>query len=308
MQRRKAIIDIGTNTFNLLLVEFTDNGSFDIIYEEKLPVKLGKGSMTDGILKPEAIKRAIEALKKHIQTCKEHKTEEISAFATSAVRSAKNKNEFRDIILKECNLDIEVISGDREAELIYYGVRHAVPLKKDEVYLILDIGGGSNEFIICNHNQIIWKKSYNLGIARLLEIINPQDPITQSDIDLLKQKTDELISDLIDACKKFNPRILLGASGSFETYASMIVHEYHGSDIILKSISHLEIFREDFDNLYQKLIKSDREGRKNMPGLPLWRIDMIVLAAVFTKYIMDLFQLEKIIFSDYALKEGVVLQ
>ncbi len=303
---RKAIIDIGTNTFNLLVVEYTDNSIFKILHEAKLPVKLGKGSMNDGVLKPDAMERAIKAMVQHKQTSEEFDVSSIRAFATSAVRGAKNKDEFLEMVNKETSLTVEVISGDREAELIYKGVSLAVPLKENVNYLILDIGGGSNEFILCNNKEVLWKKSYDLGIARLLEMIDPHDPIYESDLQKMRSITNGLIPDLIENCTKYNPTELIGASGSFETYVSMILYKRYGSANYLKHKKGIEIEMEDFLDLYKQIICSTSKERLQMPGLPEWRIEMIVLAIAFTKYIIDLFELQKIHFSDYAMKEGVV--
>ena len=303
--KKKAIIDIGTNTFNLLVVQIESNNKLNVLYEEKLPVKLGKGSMQDGILKPDSMERAVVAINKHIDTSKKYKTENIDAFATSAVRSAKNKDVFLDKIKNECGIDIKIISGDEEALYIYNGIINAVKLQNNINYLILDIGGGSNEFILCNTNGILWKRSYDLGVARLLEKVNPHDPVTPDDIDKVHKITVSLIHELDENCKKFKPAVLIGASGSFETYSSIILHEKFGNDDLIKQNTWYEIMTEDFYKLHDKLIRSAVADRKKMKGLPVWRIDMIVLAAVFTEFILERYNLKKIIFSDYALKEGV---
>jgi exopolyphosphatase / guanosine-5'-triphosphate,3'-diphosphate pyrophosphatase len=302
---RKAVIDIGTNTFNLLVADQMQ-GQLKIVHESKLPVKLGKGSMNDGMLKPDAMERAIEAINQHKKMAEDLGATEIKAFATSAVRNAKNQKAFVETINVHCSLQIEVIDGDREARLIYNGVRLAVPMKPGTTYLILDIGGGSNEFILCNNKQILWKKSYDLGIARMLEKIYPSDPISQKDIEQLKNITNSLIPDLVAQCHTFNPTVLIGASGSFETFLSMILHQNTGNDAVINEVTSMPIDLDGFNALHEKLVASTHDQRLSMPGLPVWRADMIVLAAVFTIHITDLFSIQQMTFSNYALKEGVV--
>jgi len=304
--KRKGIIDIGTNTFNLLVVEFTDDNSYMVIHEEKLPVKLGKGSMKDKILKPDAMDRAVKAINKHLETAKKYNIKRVDAIATSAVRGAINKNVFLNMVKGNTGLDIKVISGDEEAFFIYHGVKQAVQMEEGIGYLILDIGGGSNEFIICDKEKMRWRNSYDLGIARMLEQISPSDPITEEDMKMLIDTTNNMIGGLVDECSKYKPKVLIGASGSFETYLSMIMCEKKNSDKQMKKSASFEIPLDDFNKLYKKLVHSSLDERLRMPGLPSWRANMIVMAAVFTQYIIDKFKLQKIIFSDYALKEGIV--
>ena len=304
--KRTGIIDIGTNTFNLLIIEFGQDKSHKIVHEEKLPVKLGKGSMKDGVLKDDAIQRALVAIGKHIETSKKYGAKKVEAFATSAVRNAKNKEYFINEVKIRTGLHVNVISGDKEAFYIYLGVKQAVKMLPGIVYLILDIGGGSNEFIICDHENIHWRKSYDLGMARLLEIISPSNPISENEIEEIIAHTESLIHDLAEQCDIYRPSVLIGASGSFETYLSMILMEQTGSDNILQKNTELEIQIDDFNRLYERLIFSTAEERIKMPGLPDWRVDMIVLAIIFTKFVLKKFELQQIIYSGYALKEGVM--
>ena len=303
---RKAVIDIGTNTFNLLVAEINTNKTIKFLHEERIPVKLGQGSMNDGIIKPDAIERAVEAINYYKSKAGEFNIQDITAFATSAVRSSKNGNDFIRIIKNNCDLDIHIISGDKEAELIYYGVKHAVKMDHNQTYLILDIGGGSNEFILCNHEEIIWKKSYNLGITRLIEKIIPTDPISEENIQALKKYTNSLINDLTEKCRIHKPLTLLGASGSFETFSSMILFEKYGNNDLMILNTGLEIYMDDLERWHDKLVKTTEEERKNIPGLPLWRINMIVPAIVFTKHIIEILNIKKLYLSDYSMKEGVI--
>lgn len=305
---RISVIDLGTNTFNLLIVETGEGRYFKILYNNKLPVKLGRGGIDKKEIRSDAISRGLNAIEKHLLTIKEYKADKIYAFATSAIRSARNGEQFVDLIRERFNMNVEVISGDKEAEIIYYGVRQAVQLDMNPV-LIMDIGGGSNEFIIANRETIFWKKSYPLGIARLLEKFKPSDPITIEEIEFISNYLEEKLVDLFDEIKKYRIDTLIGASGSFETMAAMI----RSDDSHFKSETGMfpemyDIDLADFENLYQMLINSTLKERKQMKGLETMRLEMIVLATLLVKFILQKLKLKHLILSNYALKEGIIYQ
>ncbi len=174
---RVAIIDLGTNTFGLLIVDVQGN-QYKTIHHCREVVKLGQENITDNILSPDAFKRGVIALCNLSKIIQEYKAETIKAFATSAIREAKNATEFILAVKKEADIDIEIISGDKEAELIYYGNKMAINLG-EKPCLIMDIGGGSNEFIIANNATVFWKQSFKLGVARLLSMFHPENPISE---------------------------------------------------------------------------------------------------------------------------------
>jgi len=305
---RISVIDLGTNTFNLLIVETTDDHNYSIIYNNKLPVKLGKSGIDKKEIRPDAITRGLNALERHLQTIREYKAEKIFAFATSAVRSARNGDQFVKMIRQRFDLEVEVINGEREAELIYFGVKQAVRFTGEKM-LILDIGGGSNEFIIADKDNIYWKKSYPLGVARLLAKFKPSDPISIEEIEFISNYLEERLSDLFEEFKKHKITTLVGASGSFETIAAMIrADDPHFESETGTLPESVDIDLTDFENLYQKLINSTLKERKQMKGLESMRLEMIVVATLIVKFIMQKLKLQRLIQSNFALKEGVVYE
>ncbi|MCC6837593.1 MAG: phosphatase, partial [Bacteroidia bacterium] len=166
---RIAIIDLGTNTFNILIVDVDGNQNIKQLFQTKIPVKLGEGGINQGFIAPIPFQRGMDALIQYQLIIEEYGVDNTFAFATSAIRSARNGTDFVNIAKEKTGIEVQVISGDKEAELIYYGVRSAVNMTND-TSLIIDIGGGSTEFIIANKDQIFWKQSFLLGAARLLEI------------------------------------------------------------------------------------------------------------------------------------------
>lgn len=305
---RVSVIDLGTNTCNLLIVEAIQDGGYKTLYNNKLPVKLGKTGMDKKEIRPDAMNRGMNALEKHLQTIASYHCDKIFAFATSAVRSARNGEQFVAQIRERINLDIDVISGDREAELIYYGVMQAVRLD-DVPVLIMDIGGGSNEFIIGDRDRIYWKKSYPLGVARLLDRFKPSDPITIEEIEFISNYLEEKLVDLFEEVRKYPIETLIGASGSFETMSAMIrADDPDFESETGQAPKMVPIDLVDFENLYQKLINSTLKERKQMRGLEAMRLEMIVMATLLVKFILQKLKIKHLIQSGYALKEGVIYQ
>ena len=172
---RIATIDLGTNTCHLLVAESTKQ-SFDRIFQETIAVKLGEGGITENRISDAAIKRAVETFEKYHSTCIEYKVDKIYATATAAVRQAKNKSQLIEQIKSATGINLNVIDGDKEASLIYQGIKMALP-KESESALMMDIGGGSVEFIITNNGTVMWQKSFATGAALLLEKFKPSEPI-----------------------------------------------------------------------------------------------------------------------------------
>jgi exopolyphosphatase/guanosine-5'-triphosphate,3'-diphosphate pyrophosphatase len=300
---RIGIIDLGTNTFNLLIADQTVNG-FEKLFKKRGPVKLGQGGINKGFIAPDAQERGISILKEHLKTINEYLVDKYYAFATSAIRTAANGEEYVKRIYAETGIPVTVISGEKEAELICYGVKQAVELSEEKV-LIIDIGGGSVEFIICNQPDVFWKQSLKLGIARLLEKFNPSDPIHFDEISDIENYLEKEMKPLFDQLEIHRLNTLVGSSGSFDTFARMISFQSLNKDNDEKmKCRNLEM--NDFDILHKRLVNSTISERKSMKGLDLMRIEMIVPAVIMVNYIIRRAGIQKLIQSEYALKEGVV--
>ena len=295
-----AIIDLGTNTFNLLVAQSNGDGKYNIIHESKCPVKLGEGGLTQKIIIPAAWQRGIDAIDKHMQTAKSLSAEHFFAFATSATRDASNGKAFVDEIYNRFGLKIEVIDGSREATLIYKGVRQAIELG-DECNLILDIGGGSNEIILANSKEVFWLKSFNLGVSRLMQLFNPSDPITKEQIVAIENHIRKELEPLSDAVKRYKPTRMVGSSGSFDSFRNIL--EF-ADKIELSDKTWAQIPMQEYVNLHNLFITSVREERLKIKGLDPIRVDLIVLASIFVNLLVEQFNIKSMFQSEYALKEG----
>lgn len=296
-----AVIDCGTNTFNLLIAQFSDSGWKSLLRTKRV-VKLGAQGLSHGILGPEAQQRAIDALLYYRILLSEHRVKNVSVIGTAALRDAKNGKEFLSRVLRETGFNIRLVTGKEEAKLIYEGVKSSGVLN-DACALIMDIGGGSTEFILCSHTKIYWKHSFRLGAARLIEAIDPSDPISKKDLVRMYDLLGEQLEPLFKACKRFPPERLVGSSGSFDTFTSLIQGERNLKPARKK---HQEISDGDWKKLYARLLASTLAARLKMPGMIAMRADMIVMAACLVEFVRKETGLKKIHQCKYALKEGVI--
>ncbi len=302
---RVAIIDLGTNTFNLLVTEVEKN-SYRILVESKYPTKLGKGGIHKATITPEAMERGLEALTNHLITISEYQVESIFCFATSAIRSATNGADFVRRVKQDLGLTIRVIPGNEEAQTIFDGVKQVIPLG-DEPVLIMDIGGGSVEFIISNKNGVLWKESYNLGVARLLEQFPSSDPIRETEIIIIEKHLASTLESLFAAVKKFPVKKLIGSSGSFDTLAEMIAtRKYPLLD--LTKISSFNIELDALLEIHQLLLTLNCDGRRLIPGMDRDRVDSIVIASIMVQWVLNELKIKELCQCAFALKEGAILQ
>lgn len=306
MHKRIALIDMGTNTFHLQITEVDEHGRLLDLYKTKLPVRLGQGGISSGAIAPEAYERALKTLQEFRKTIDDFEVETIRALATSMVRNATNGDDFVKDISKLADIQVEVISGDREAELIYYGVRAAGVLD-ERTALVMDIGGGSVEFIICNQKEIFWKRSFEVGAQRLMDMFFQQDPIPAESVEAEKAYLQEKLQPLTEAVARFKPTVLVGSSGTFDTLCDIDAASKgdNSREQITPPASVLAI--EDFYRVHHNLLRKNREERLKIPGMIEMRVDMIVLASIAVDFVLQQYQLkEKIRVSAYALKEGVL--
>jgi len=301
---RIAIIDIGTNTFNLLIQEI-DKNTTTLLHKDKISVKLGEGGINDGVIHPIPFQRGLDAIGVHLATINQFDVDKIVAFATSAVRSAKNGVEFKAAILEQYHLSIDIIEGDREADLIYKGVKEACDLTSDTI-LIMDVGGGSTEFILANQNEIFWKKSYNIGAARLLDRFKHSEPITNSEIESIQDFLDSQFAELIDALKKWPTATLIGSSGSFETLADILAHKHLNRSIFDTPFTSIPMDVNQLKALFPEILSKNIAQRREIKGMLELRVDMMVVVTIFIEYIINTFQVKEVILSDYAMKEGIL--
>jgi len=298
-----AIIDCGTNTFNLLV---KDLSSDEIIHNSKISVRLGEGKSDDHLLAASAINRAMEALAQHKKTAQEHQAIEIVAVATAAMRSAVNASVLVDQAKNDLGIIINVIDGDTEAGLIFKGVASGIQFK-DATTLIMDIGGGSTEFILVRNKKPVWRKSYPIGTSFMLNKFRPGDPILNEEIEEIDNFLEETLVELTQVCQVDFPRVLIGSSGSFDTLAAMCAENFKTSRFEADESSYTFSMHE-YMQISQRMLKATFEERLETPGMIPMRADMIVTACIEINHIIKRFGIRLIEQCNYALKEGLFLE
>ena len=300
---RVAIIDLGTNTFNLLIAEVY-SGTFKLIHKEKQAVKLGKHGINSGRIAEDAFKRGVKAMRHYKKVISLFATQKTVATATSAMRDSANAAEFISQVKEETGIEINVISGLEEAKLIQIGVEKAIP-KEISTYTIMDVGGGSTEFILVKNHEVVWAKSYNLGVSRLLDWLNPTDPISKINIEKLKNRLDTELAEVYEEIENLNSKLLIGSSGSFDS-----VHDMLAAKSIGEKESHELIYSQiDLEKMYTlhlDLVNSTLNERLNWPGLIEMRADMMVVSSILMNHVLQKCGIQKLFRSEYALKEGLL--
>ncbi|MDD3273528.1 MAG: hypothetical protein PHV46_05705 [Bacteroidales bacterium] len=297
---RAAILDMGTNVFSLLIARITKE-EYEILEVVKIPSKIGEGGITKGILTEEAFYSAGEAMKSVDDAIERIGGVDYRiAIATSAVRGASNSAEFVKIA-EERGFSVEIISGEREAELIYKGVRESMILY-NELFLIMDIGGGSNEFIIADKSRIYWKESFDMGVVRVRESSPHSEPITSIEIKTLENYFRKGMESLWEAVKKYRPTLLIGCSGSFDTLRELL---YPEDDFAVPSLT---MERDKMYSLHKRLILSNREERSVMKGMSPIRVDYIVIGSILVNLVISTTNPLEICQSSYSLKEGCMAE
>jgi exopolyphosphatase/guanosine-5'-triphosphate,3'-diphosphate pyrophosphatase len=252
---------------------------------------------------PDAQKRGLHTLQHFKNLIKGENIAQIFAFATSAVRNAGNGLDFIEAIKQQTGIEVQIIDGEREAELIYKGIRQSGCLTEENA-LMMDIGGGSVEFIIGNDKNILWKKSFEIGGQRLLDMFHNHDPILPEEMAKLSGYLNAQLEPLIRAIEKYLPQQLIGASGTFDTLTDM----YLAAQGRIKNRENLKntLPMSAFNRLAADLILLNKEKRLKIPGMIPMRVDMIVVACCLIRFITGHIQTHQLVCSTYSLKEGAV--
>jgi len=298
MTNRYGVIDLGTNTFHLLISEKLADGNIVELFRERIFVKLGE----DGIetIGDAPFKRALEAIHNLKATLEQYKVNHIKAFGTAALRTASNGNKFIDRIKDETGIQIKLIPGDEEARLIHLGVIQAVPLN-NENGLIMDIGGGSVEFIVANGQGVIWAQSFPVGVSLLFRKFHKTDPITFEEIEKIEEHLETILQPLLEILDINETPFLIGASGTFDVL-DLLLSRQRVSSI------HSIVEVQDFYPLHQQFLNTTLPERLQMEKLPESRAEMIIVALILINFILKKADTQRISVSSYAMKEGILYE
>ena len=294
---KKGIIDLGTNTFNLLIGTI-DASEVKIEFATKVPVLLGMGGINEGFIAPDALKRAKSTLRDYRNYCDEAGVESVIGLGTSAMRAAKNAHEIVDFAREELGIEILIISGEEEAALIYDGVNLIHNLT--EAGMIMDIGGGSTEYIHADKNGIITSASFDIGVSRVYQKLGNPEVFTDATYAEIESFFNKVTGDFF---VNRQVELLIGASGSFETLYEMIFEQKFP---VLNAT--VEIPMDKLLNVIDWSLKSTLQERIDHPWIVPMRKNMLPVAAYCIFWTIKKLGTKRVIISPYSLKEGAFLR
>ena len=297
-----AIIDLGSNSARLVLVNILEGGYFVVFDELKESVRLGQDMDWDGFLKPQRIAQTIKTLKMFRRLCDANGVEKIYAYATSAVRRAKNQKSFLDEVAVSCGIKIQVLTKDEQANLVYQGVINSLEVPKG---LIMDIGGGSTQFIYYSRKNILASETLPFGSVTLTDLFKndncPPEEKAKKVQDFIKEHLDR-----IEWFKEIDPDTqFVGVGGTFRNlgrisrnikkYPLDMMHNYHLST-------------EEFNQIYNTIKTLDLDRTQKIKGLSSGRADIFPTALAVVKEVIDYVGLNEIIVSGCGLREGAMFR
>ena len=301
---RIAAIDIGTNSLHMVIVEVTATMGFKVLSSEKELTQLGRESLVRHILPRPAMTHTLGVLSRYMRVAQSLECDRVLAFATSAVRESVNGGDFVLMAKTQLGLDIRVISSQEEARLIYLAVRQAVGMEEGPA-LIIDIGGGSAEFIVGTPEKALLLESRKLGASRLTQQYIQHDPPTRGELRELNKHIHTTLKGLISRIRSLHAAKFIGTSGTLENLAAMCVeqHEQH----VARHRVNSEMRYEDFEIIYRRLIRSTMKERLKMPGLDPGRAAQIIAGAELVNYLFEQLNIPIIEISDRAMREGMII-
>ncbi len=301
---RLAAIDVGSNSIHMIVAQADADGGITTLWRLKEPVGLGRLSFPSRRLSAESMNRAITVLERFQNAAHQRQAEKIVAVATSAVREAENGGDLIERVRRQLGLYIRVVSARDEARLIYLAVRHAMPLRS-QPHLMIDIGGGSLEFVVGDDKQATLLDSRKLGAARMTAQFVKSDPISDADHRLLLKHYDKELTPVVEQIEALRPVKAIGTSGTLENLATMCGSEpsHNGN-----AADHPQaIERPRLEKLLAELLESRSKDRAKMRGLDDQRKDQIVAGAILVNELFRRLRLKRIEICPSALREGILL-
>jgi exopolyphosphatase/guanosine-5'-triphosphate,3'-diphosphate pyrophosphatase len=294
---KKAIIDLGSNTFHLLIAEIDDQNKINTLYKKRIFVGLGDGGID--ILKEDSIKKGLVALEEFKGVLDTMDHDHLIVTGTAALRTAQNATDFilpaEDIL----GTKVTIIDGQKEAELIYKGAAILSDISLG-YHIIMDIGGGSTEFIIVSENKYVWSHSYKLGVGVMHADFQQNDPISLDEQNKLREHIQNELENLKSQIIGVSFESLIGASGSFEVLETMTGYP-------ISTNNNRFIPLDQVWALSKAIIAASYDDRLKMKGLPESRVKLIVVAMILIEEVLKITKPNTVQVTPYALKEGILV-
>jgi exopolyphosphatase / guanosine-5'-triphosphate,3'-diphosphate pyrophosphatase len=297
-----AAVDIGTNSVHLVVARVDEN-RIEVIDREREMVRLGSAAGDMKRLTPSAMNRGIEALVRFKQVAAIHEAS-MRAVATSAVREAANRSVFIERARAE-GIDIEVISGFEEARLIHLGVLQAVPVFDRQV-VVCDIGGGSTELVVGTRGEILTARSLKLGAIRLTKRYFAKPKVSARAVESCRGDIRAVLVPAVREVQRAGFEVAVGSSGTIGAVCAMVAARQDAG--IPKTLNNFTVTRDEIDGVVRRLVRAPTvKERAKIPGLDPRRADIILAGALILEQVVHEIGADELTFSDYALREGVLL-
>lgn len=297
-----AAVDIGTNSMRLLLADYVE-GKFFNRQKYINTTRIGQNVDKEGIISDEAIQRNVDALHEFANIARENGCEKIYAMGTSALRDSNNKEVFLKKAFDKSKVLVEIINGDNEADLGFLGVVQEI---EDEDILVIDIGGGSTEFIVGNKSEgIKFNKSEDVGALRITEKFLTKDPINDKEFEDAKTYIESIIMKTIDKISNLNITKVVGIGGTITSLSA--IHQdlkVYDTNKIHKSV----ILDKDIEKILSNLKKLTVKEKRNLNGLQPKRADIITAGALILNIIIKKLEIKDITVSEFDNLEGLICQ
>lgn len=296
-----AVVDLGTNTFNCSVVSLACNSFTSILEFHEYP-QLGRKGVAYGYISDDAMARGLESLRVIKEKIQPYNCEKVILIGTSSLRNANNATVFCDEAKKRFGFEISIISGEQEAEYIFLGNNLAYDWK-DKTALILDIGGGSNECIICKHDSVLWKHSFECGMQRIVSQYPLTHPLPNEIQQEIHNYLDEKFQLLTETIANYSIDVLIGSAGAFDVFRSIYFAQ---AGLANPSSVAEEIPLQSFHEIIDFLLTHKLDEIESMKGMSIPRAPLLPIAGIIASHIITKYSIPQLVQSSYSLKEGVI--
>ncbi|MCB9674632.1 MAG: Ppx/GppA family phosphatase [Alphaproteobacteria bacterium] len=301
---RVGAIDVGTNSIHLLVADVAIDGTWKVVEAARKQVELGANGLAKNVITPSAFQRGLEAMAEFQEAARSMGAEDIHCAATSAVREAENGEDWVRAVREETGIRVRTITGREEGRLIYLGVRSDLDFSLGRV-MLMDLGGGSTEFILCDSEKPTHIESLPLGHIRLADAFHRSDPMSKVEYDELKAHIKTVLKPLTSSVKGRDFRTLVGTSGTMRCLAMMAT--LARGDQTPDHAHGLVMTSEELDTLVKRLRATTFEGLLAIPGMDPRRQRTITAGAILVRQVMRAFDHPRMITSERSLRDGLIV-
>ena len=301
---RIAALDLGSNSFHMLVVETRPDGSFVPLAREKEMLRLGDVVAREGRLTEESIEAAIDTIRRFKTIAEVHHFDEMVAMATAAMRQASNGPEAAERIEEATGVRIQVVSGIREAQLIFEAVRSSV-LMEPSPALCADLGGGSLELSVGDRFGLSYATSLHLGVGRLTTEHVHTDPPNKKDRARLKEQISRSLDVVLEDIMACGPKLLIGTSGTFCALARGAAARRDG--IVPSSVNQLTVTSRELAALGDLIYELPSWERSRIAGIEARRAELLPAGVAVTEVLMEATGMKELTVSEWGLREGIII-